>query len=101
MVNSSHAARRVWDVPVRVSHAAFIVGVAGAWLTRDARELDWHAAFGYMASLAVLFRVAWGIVGTAHARFRSFAYAPREAWTYLRSALAGHPRHYTGHNPAG
>lgn len=97
----SPARRRVWDAPVRITHVAFIAAVAGAWLTRDARDLDAHAAFGYLALLALAFRIAWGFLGTAHARFESFAYPPRDAWRYVRDALAGRARHYTGHNPAG
>jgi cytochrome b len=91
----------VWDAPLRVAHAAFIACVAGAWLTRDATELDVHAVFGYGALIAVAFRLAWGFAGSAHARFASFAYSPGAAWRYLQDALAGRARHYTGHNPAG
>lgn len=93
--------RRVWDLPVRVIHGLFIVCVAGAWLTRDARQADWHAVFGYCALGLVAFRVAWGFIAFGHARFASFAYGPRDVIGYLRAAMNGVPRHYTGHNPAG
>jgi cytochrome b len=93
--------RRVWDAPVRVVHLLLIACVAGAWLTREAPRIDLHAAFGYCALLLVAFRFAWGFLGSRHARFASFAYSPRAALVYLRDALRGTPRHYTGHNPAG
>ena len=92
---------RVWDLPVRISHWLLVACVATAWLTRDPREMDVHAAAGYCALFLVAFRVVWGFIGTVHARFRDFAYSPRAALIYLRDSLEGSPRHYTGHNPAG
>jgi cytochrome b len=92
---------RVWDLPVRVTHWLLAACVLAAWLTRDARLIDLHAAAGYCALLLVAFRIAWGFAGTAHARFRDFAYSPRATLDYLRGALRGAPPHFTGHNPAG
>lgn len=82
-------------------HLAFITGVAGAWLTRGAERADWHAVFGYLALAAVALRIAWGFAGPKHSRFASFAYSPLAALGYVRDALRGRARHYTGHNPAG
>ena len=93
--------QRVWDAPVRIVHALFIVCIAGAWLTRGAERADWHAAFGYVALAALAFRIVWGFAGPVHARFASFAYSPRRAFEYVVQALRGSVRHYTGHNPAG
>jgi cytochrome b len=95
------AMKRIWDVPVRLMHAAFITGVAGAWLARSAELIDWHAVFGYTALAALCMRIVWGFAGPAHSRFRSFAYRGDEVASYLRQALRGSPRHYAGHNPAG
>jgi len=95
------ARRRVWDLPVRVVHVMLITCVAGAWLTREAQLIDLHAIFGYCALGLVAFRIAWGFLGSLHARFASFAYSPRETVAYLSSALRGAPQHFTGHNPAG
>ena len=95
------ALKRIWDVPVRLMHAAFITGIAGAWLARSAELIDWHVVFGYTALAALCMRMAWGFVGPEHSRFRSFAYPARDVAGYLRQALSGSPRHYAGHNPAG
>lgn len=95
------ALKRIWDVPVRLMHAAFITGIAGAWLARSADLIDWHVVFGYTALASLCMRIAWGFVGPAHSRFRSFAYPAREVVGYLRDAVRGSPRHYAGHNPAG
>ena len=95
------ARKQVWDLPVRVTHALLIVCVAGAWLTREAPQADLHAVFGYCALGLVAFRICWGLFARGHARISSFAYSPAEAIRYVRDALRGAPRHYTGHNPAG
>lgn len=86
---------------MRVSHWLLVACVVAAWLTRDARLADLHAAAGWCALFLVAFRVVWGFAGTAHARFANFAYGPRAAMRYVGDSLKGSPRHYTGHNPAG
>jgi cytochrome b len=86
---------------VRVSHWLLVACIAVAWLTRDARLADLHAAAGYCALFLVIFRIVWGFAGTAHARFSDFRFGPREALRYVVESMKGSPRHYTGHNPAG
>jgi cytochrome b len=63
--------------------------------------MDLHAAAGYGALFLIAFRIAWGFIGTQHARFAAFAYSRRAILDYLRGALRGAPPHFTGHNPAG
>jgi cytochrome b len=92
---------RVWDVPVRVSHWLLAACIAAAWLTREARLVDLHALAGYCALALLIFRIAWGFIGTTHARFADFRYSPRDVLSYLRAAFHGRAHHYTGHNPAG
>jgi cytochrome b len=99
--NGGQTKQRVWDLPVRVSHWLLALCVLAAWLTREPRLADLHAAAGYCALVLVAFRLAWGFVGTAHARFSDFRFGPRAALGYLADSLKGAPRHYTGHNPAG
>jgi cytochrome b len=99
--NRGQTKARVWDVPVRVSHWLLVICIAAAWLTRDARLADLHAAAGWCALFLVVFRVVWGFAGTAHARFSDFGYSPIEAIRYVKDSLTGSPAHYTGHNPAG
>lgn len=99
--NAGQTKARVWDVPVRVSHWLLALCVLAAWLTRDPRLADLHAAAGYCALILVAFRLVWGFAGTRHARFSDFTYSPRAALGYLNDSLRGRARHYTGHNPAG
>ncbi|MEM5339757.1 cytochrome b/b6 domain-containing protein [Paraburkholderia azotifigens] len=92
----------VWDAPVRLFHWLFAACFAGAWLTAESEH--WrlvHVALGYTAGGLVIFRVAWGLVGTKHARFSSFVRGPASVWRYVLGILRGHPQRHVGHNPAG
>lgn len=92
----------VWDLPVRLFHWMLATAFAGAWLTADSeRWRDLHVMLGYTAGMLVVLRIAWGVVGTRHARFASFLRGPRRVLDYLRSLVLGMPEHSVGHNPAG
>ncbi len=92
----------VWDLPLRVFHWLLAGSFAAAFATGDAdRWRDVHAELGYTIVALVVFRVAWGVFGTRHARFGAFPLAPAAALAYARSLLAGRPAHHVGHNPAG
>lgn len=95
------AQRRVWDAPLRVFHWSLVACFVTLWLTRGARQADLHAAAGYAMLALIVFRVAWGWLGTAPARFASFAYSPAEAWRHLRATLRREAPDYASHNPAG
>ncbi len=93
---------RVWDVPLRVFHWALVACFAGAYLLSESeRWRHVHVMFGYTALGLLAFRLIWGFVGTEHARFRSFAFSPREALGHLGDELIGRARRHLGHNPAG
>ena len=91
--------RLVWDLPVRVTHWALVLAVAGCWATHYAgvEWFAWHRRLGYTVLVLVMFRIVWGFVGTRHARFSSFLRGPRALLAYLRECgLAT-----VGHNPLG
>lgn len=93
---------KVWDVPVRVFHWMLALSFAGAYALSESERLrNVHAMLGYTVLGLLAFRLAWGFVGTGHARFRSFAYSPLAAVRHLRDELAGRAPRYVGHNPAG
>lgn len=105
-MNTTSASRAdrilVWDAAVRVFHWLLVLTFAGAWLTAESER--WrlvHVTLGYTAGALVLFRIAWGFVGTFHARFANFVRGPAAVRDYLLSIVRGRPEHHTGHNPAG
>ena len=99
MTTSSPAARLVWDLPVRVTHWALVLAVAGCWATHYAGIgwFDWHRRLGYTVLVLAAFRVAWGFAGTRHARFASFVRGPRALLAGLRAGGVA----TVGHNPLG
>ena len=93
---------KVWDLPLRVFHWALAVSFIGAYALADSERLrNVHVMLGYTVLGLLVFRLAWGFVGTQHARFRSFAFSPLAAARHLRDELAGRAKRYVGHNPAG
>jgi len=92
----------VWDAPTRVFHWTLALSFAGAFLTAESeRWRDVHIMLGYTVLALVAFRLIWGFFGSRYARFKSFAYGPRDVLGYLKSLVTRSPRHYLGHNPAG
>jgi cytochrome b len=92
--------RLVWDLPVRWVHWLIVLAVAGSWATHYAgiEWFAWHRRFGYAVLVLAAFRVAWGFVGTRHARFGNFLRGPRAIVEYLRGREVALP---VGHNPLG
>lgn len=88
---------RVWDAPVRIVHWLLVLLLGLAWWTAEEGHMDWH----YRAGLAILsllvFRIAWGLIGSSTARFSSFVKGPRGMVDYLR----GRSEFVLGHNPLG
>jgi cytochrome b len=93
----------VWDWPVRLFHWTLVALLAAAWATAEAGidYMHWHMRCGYALLTLLLFRVLWGVVGTASARFGSFVRGPRAVWAYARAWFSRRPQHYLGHNPLG
>jgi cytochrome b len=88
----------VWDLPLRLTHWALVLTVAGAWATHYAgtQWFAWHERLGYATLVLVAFRVAWGFVGTRHAQFANFLRGPAAVLEYLRGGAEP-----VGHNPLG
>jgi cytochrome b len=89
----------VWDPLVRLFHWGLAATVIIALMSDENRSL--HEAVGYAAAGLVLVRLAWGFVGSPHARFADFVRSPGAVLAYLKDvARLRAPRHL-GHNPAG
>lgn len=100
---SSAVRIRVWDLPTRIFHWALAVlvvfsfasgKIGGTWL-------EWHMRSGYAILALLLFRLAWGCVGSDTARFTRFMRGPRAALGYARETWASRPPAVVGHNPLG
>ena len=90
----------VWDRFVRLFHWLLVAAFFTAYLVED-ELLGVHAWAGYLVFSLVVLRIAWGFVGSRHARFADFVRRPTATIGYLKSTLAGKARRYLGHNPAG
>jgi len=89
---------KVWDPLVRLFHWSLAACIFGAFLVEEGDTA--HQVLGYIALGLVASRVAWGFVGTRHARFRDWVRGPRAIRAYLRERIAGTSRRRLGHNPA-
>lgn len=96
----SRNAIKVWDPLLRCFHWSLVVLFTVAFVTGD-EESAVHINAGYAVMALVLFRIVWGFVGSEHARFKDFIFAPATVIRYLKALLGGKPQHYFGHNPAG
>lgn len=90
----------LWDRVVRVSHWGIaIVVLVNEVITRGGSPT--HVWFGWIALTLLAIRLLWGLIGSREARFSAFPPNPRAAIAHMKELLAGKPRHYGSHNPAG
>lgn len=89
---------QVWDPLVRLFHWALAGCFLATFLVEEGDTV--HQWLGYTLLGLVAVRIAWGVVGTRHARFVDWVRGPRAVAAYLRERLAGRSRRHLGHNPA-
>ena len=94
---------RAWDLPTRIFHWALAALVVCSFTTGTIGGdwMPWHLRSGYTILALVVFRVAWGVVGSDTARFGRFLRGPRAVVEYARLTLAGRHPAGVGHNPLG
>jgi cytochrome b len=91
----------VWDLPTRAFHWLTVALVAAAYATWRCNWMDWHARVGEALLGLLLFRLAWGVVGSDTARFARFLASPAAAGRHLARLFQREPDDEIGHNPAG
>lgn len=91
----------VWDLPTRLFHWLTVALVAAAYITWRFNWMDWHLLVGDALLALLLFRVAWGFIGSETARFSRFLASPRAAIHHLAHLLHREQDGQIGHNPAG
>ena len=93
-------ARRVllWDLPLRVFHWSLVAAVTVAVVTGEigGAWMPWHGRAGLVIVGLLVFRLLWGVLGSATSRFAQFAPTPARVLAYLRGRWRG-----VGHNPLG
>lgn len=92
---------KVWDGPTRLFHWSLVALIIGAWVTAENGWIDWHFRCGYAILALLLFRLAWGIVGSDTARFSRFVKSPVAALAHLTHLTKREPDTEIGHNAAG
>jgi cytochrome b len=98
---ASHKSVLVWDLPVRLFHWCVVVLLFISWLSADQGWMTIHLASGLTLLALLLFRLAWGLVGSTTARFSNFLHPPQRVLGYLKGLKSGDRLLYAGHNPAG
>lgn len=99
LVLSAHV--RVWDVPTRLFHWMIVLLLACSWYSVDHGLMTLHLWSGAILLILLLFRIAWGIVGSTTARFSDFLHRPNTVIGYFKALLSHDKPLYAGHNPAG
>jgi cytochrome b len=92
---------RVWDAPTRLFHWAIVILLGLSWLTESRGWMALHFLSGYSIIALLLFRVAWGFVGSETARFSHFLKSPIAALRHLAHLHRPEPDTGIGHNAAG
>ena len=100
-VHRVYVLRRVWDAPIRLFHWAVAVLVGALWLTQYEDWMPQHMLCGYAMAALLLFRLAWGVVGSETARFSRFLKSPLAAFGHLAHLRRRPPDTEIGHNAAG
>src|SRR5712671_6045913 len=103
MADESVKKVRVWDLPVRLFHWTLVVLLMTSFFSGRAGG-DWmklHFWSGYSILALLLFRIAWGFVGSTTARFGHFVKGPGAGIAYARGLFGTKAEPDIGHNPVG
>jgi len=92
---------KVWDAPVRLFHWLLVLLLVFQYVTFKASYMTWHMYGGYTILALLLFRIAWGFLGSSTARFGDFLYGPGAIIGYIRTLPKREAAKFAGHNPLG
>ena len=90
----------VWDRATRLFHWLLLLAVAAAYAGAWAHQPALHRASGFCVLALLLFRIAWGFVGSDTARFAQFMKPPAATWRHLADLPVRAPDRSVGHNAA-
>ncbi len=99
---------RIWDVPTRLFHWLIVLLIAVSYVSISLADgpsagvwMRIHMLSGETMLGLLLFRLAWGFIGSDTARFAHFLHSPAAAFRHLRSFFRREPDTQVGHNEAG
>lgn len=94
---------KLWDPLLRGFHWLLAFCVIATWLLGEfgPSVMTLHFWLGYVVIALLLFRLIWGFVGPAPARFTHFVKGPGPVLAYLRHMFERRPSYWPGHNPMG
>lgn len=92
---------KVWDGWIRLVHWSVVVLLGVSYASIQAGNMRLHFLSGYAVLTLVLFRIAWGFLGSDTARFRHFLRSPLAALRHLAAFRRPEPDREIGHNAAG
>lgn len=103
MKDAAAASIRVWDLPTRLFHWLLVVLITLQYASGEFGwpSMQWHYRCGYATLALLLFRLAWGLVGSQTSRFGHFVRGPRAVWRYVSTLARGGDASAAGHNPLG
>ena len=94
----------VWDLPTRLFHWLLLICVMLSFITGNigGNVMEYHMLSGYAILALLIFRLAWGFVGSHTARFSSFVKGPATVLSHALEMLQKKTETpYLGHNPLG
>jgi cytochrome b len=92
---------KVWDAPTRLFHWAVVLLVICSYVSNKLDRMTLHMLFGYTMLTLLLFRLAWGFIGSDTSRFSKFLTNPVEGLRHLARFARREPDTEIGHNAAG
>ncbi|WP_100657964.1 cytochrome b/b6 domain-containing protein [Alteromonas flava] len=96
---------RIYDLPTRLFHGLFALAFITAFgianfVDDESNVFSFHMLAGLIMGFCIIWRIIWGVVGTRHARWSDFTFAPAKLKHYLAEAYTGRKHSFAGHNPA-
>jgi len=94
---------RVWDLPTRLFHWLLVAMVVSSFATAKlgGNWMLYHERCGEVILALLLFRVAWGFIGSPPSRFRTFLAGPGTVFRYALTLFRRDADHHLSHNPLG
>ena len=93
----------VWDLPTRLFHWLLVALVAVSFASGKigGNAMLYHAWCGEAILALLMFRIAWGFIGSSPSRFRTFLAGPATVLRYALTLFRREADHHLSHNPLG